>query len=279
MLLIFALSRLAIAGPPGGGNGVASAKRADVPAEQPKKKAVDAGTKARCNKASARPEFRTGEKAIEAALAEPTQLEFVDTPLSDVIEYLKDIYHIEIQIDKKALEDVGIAADSPITKNLNGISLRSALRLLLRDLDLTYMIDNEVLLITTQCVADARLVTTVYDVADLVAFHDKDGDWDDYDSLIELVKTAIRPTTWDTTGGPGSISGCPTGQARLLVISTTYEIQRDVKTLLENIRTVAKESGKVIRSERVRPKELPGIQCADGSGRVDGKPAIRGPSR
>ena len=89
------------------------------------------------------------EVAIEKALASPTQVDFVETPLQDVIDYLKDYHRIEIQIDTKALNDVGIDPTTPITKNLKGISLRSALKLMLRELELTYVIQDEVLLITT----------------------------------------------------------------------------------------------------------------------------------
>ena len=77
----------------------------------------------------------TAEKKINEALKSPTQLEFIETPLTDVIDYLKDYHEIEIQIDKKALDDVGIGTDTPVTKNLKGISLRSALRLMLHELE------------------------------------------------------------------------------------------------------------------------------------------------
>ena len=108
------------------------------------------------------------EKKINDALKSPTQLEFIETPLQDVIDFLKDFHQIEIQIDQRALDDVGIGTDTPITRNLKGITLRSALRLLLRDLDLTYVIQDEVLLITTPEEAETRLSTKVYPVADLV---------------------------------------------------------------------------------------------------------------
>ncbi|MDY0170774.1 MAG: hypothetical protein RBS80_29805, partial [Thermoguttaceae bacterium] len=108
------------------------------------------------------------ERRILEALKAPTQLEFIETPLQDVVDFLKDYHNIEIQIDKKALDDVGLATDMPITKNLRGISLRSALRLTLRELALTYVIEDEVLLITTPEEAENRLTTKVYPVADLV---------------------------------------------------------------------------------------------------------------
>ncbi len=108
------------------------------------------------------------EIKIRKALDEPTNLEFVETPLTDVIDYLKDLHGIEIQIDNKALEDAGAGTDTPVTKNLRGISLRSALRLMLGPMDLAFVIKDEVLLITTKEKADAELVTKVYPVADLV---------------------------------------------------------------------------------------------------------------
>ena len=42
-----------------------------------------------------------------ARLDQPTLIEFVDTPLKDVIDYLKDLHHIEIQIDESAFREWG----------------------------------------------------------------------------------------------------------------------------------------------------------------------------
>ena len=33
----------------------------------------------------------------------------------------------------------------------------------------------------------------------------------DFDALIELITSTVKPTTWDTVGGPGSIAPFPTG--------------------------------------------------------------------
>ena len=110
----------------------------------------------------------SAEKKINEALKSPTVMEFVETPLEQVITFLKDYHKIEIQLDKKALEDGSVTTDTPITINIKNISLKSGLRLMLRNLNLTYMIRDEVLFITTQEEADARLVTKVYPVADLV---------------------------------------------------------------------------------------------------------------
>ena len=111
----------------------------------------------------------TAEQKIDAALNSTTQLEFTDAPLQDVIDYLKQTKEIEIQLDKRVLEDVNVTSDTPVTINVKGISLKSALRIMLRNMqpELTYMIKNEVLLITTPDVASEELTVKVYPVADL----------------------------------------------------------------------------------------------------------------
>ncbi len=108
------------------------------------------------------------EKKIRKELEHETTMEFIETPLQDAVDYLKDLHQIEIQLDTKALEEAGIGSDTPVTRTLKGVSLRSALRLMLGAMELTYVIKDEVLLITTTDVASNELVTKAYPVADLV---------------------------------------------------------------------------------------------------------------
>jgi RNA polymerase sigma factor (sigma-70 family) len=96
------------------------------------------------------------EKKIIKALKERTQVDFVETPLEDVIDYLKDFHGIEIQLDSAALKEAGIDENTPVTKKLSGVSLRSALKLILDDLKLKYVVQNEMLLITTPEVAESE---------------------------------------------------------------------------------------------------------------------------
>jgi hypothetical protein len=88
--------------------------------------------------------------------------------LKDVVEGLATDYGIPVQLDQPALDEVGINADQPVTVNLHNVSLRSALRLMLKNLQLTYIIQDEVLMITTPDAAQKQLVVKVYPVADLV---------------------------------------------------------------------------------------------------------------
>ena len=110
----------------------------------------------------------SAESRITSELDKETSIEALDQALKEVIDNIAFFHDIPIVINSKALEDAGVAIDTPVTKNLKGITLRSALRLLLRDLELTYIIKDEVLQITTPDEAESQLITKVYPVGDLV---------------------------------------------------------------------------------------------------------------
>ena len=175
---------------------------------------------------------------IKRALDETTQLEFVDTPLADVIEYLKDLHKqkhpgFEIVLDTKTLSDLGIAADTPISKSLKGISLRSALRLLLRDLGLAYVIRNEVLLITSP---EEACYAKVYDVADLVS--PKEGEKGSVlDSLMGMIaKTCPISAPSGKAGWPSWIASLKSAEITAIVVYQPDVVQDDVADLLAQLR-------------------------------------------
>jgi len=114
-------------------------------------------------------ESSPNDAKLVAALDEKTELDCVAQPLSEVVDYLKARHGIEIQFDDKALSDQGIGTDTPVTRKLKGITLRSALRLLLSEMDLTYVIRSQVLLITTKAEAETMRSSRVYPVPDLAA--------------------------------------------------------------------------------------------------------------
>jgi uncharacterized membrane protein YgcG len=112
--------------------------------------------------------FSPIEDRIYQALGQNTEVDFQDSPLTDVVDYLKDLHNIQIVIDEVALNDEGISPDSPINLALAGISLRNALKLMLEPLQLTYVVQDEVMKITTKRVAEEILQIRVYPVGDLV---------------------------------------------------------------------------------------------------------------
>jgi len=159
---------------------------------------------------------------------------------------LKKTQKIEIQLDTKALEEVGVGTDKPVTIKLKNVTLRSALRHILRPLDLVYTIQDEVLLITTPEVIESNLIVEIYPVRDLIQYKDDRGRWqEEATELAELIQEFVQPNTWDRVGGPGSIPDYD----GLLVVSQTQEIHAEIAELLAKLRMLPRidsaEAGKV----------------------------------
>jgi hypothetical protein len=110
----------------------------------------------------------SAEQKILETLDKQVSFEFIDMPLKDVAAYIQETYGINVVLNTKALDDAVISQDTPVNRTLKGISMRSALRLILKELGLTYVIRNEVLEITTPEDAESELITKVYPVGDLV---------------------------------------------------------------------------------------------------------------
>jgi hypothetical protein len=208
-------------------------------------------------------------EAIRKALTQPIEVRFVETPFGEAMECLQQTLKIPIQLDLKALTDAGVAADTPITRNLRGSSARKTLELILRELDLTWVIDDGVLLVTTPDRAENRLQTTVYDVGDLVRAVDEQGHpANDFDQLVEVITSTIKPTSWDTAGGPGSIAPFETDRSALLVVSQTQRVHEELETLLADLRKAdqAKPGERAPRMiHRAVPKARPMVGGLSGA--------------
>lgn len=180
------------------------------------------------------------QQKIERALEEKVTMEMCEAPIMDLVSSLDETYGMNVVLDGRAFEDVGIPCDTPLTFRVREVSLSSALHLVLRDLDLTWTIHNEVLMITTPEEEENMLIPKVYEVSDLVICRDEDDElWADFDTLIDIIVATIQPDTWEDVGGPGSMEGSSFRGAESLVISQTYHIQREIEGLLRQLRDVA----------------------------------------
>ena len=113
-------------------------------------------------------------KSILAKLDEPVSLNFPeDTPLSDVLKYIKDATQgandagIPIYVDPIGLADAEQTPSSPVKINLDGVPLKTTLKLLLNQLGLIYTVNNGLLTITGKDAEDQPTEIRVYPVADL----------------------------------------------------------------------------------------------------------------
>ena len=176
---------------------------------------------------------------INAALASPTEIACNNTPLSDLVEQLKKRHKIEIQLDLRALKEAGVEPDCRVTKHLSGISLRSALRLLLDELQLKYVIYKEVLLITSpaKSESDDCMTTRLYLVKDLILVRNERGEIEtDFQAIVDLIVNSIATRSWAENGGSGDIRPYQFQDRCLLAISQTQEVHEEIVNLLAALR-------------------------------------------
>jgi hypothetical protein len=91
----------------------------------------------------------------------------LDYPLEDCLTFLKEGAGVPFWLDKQTLTDEGVALDQPITLKMKGAKLESVLNLLLRPVQLAYLPEDDVLVITTSNKASENLITRTYPVRDL----------------------------------------------------------------------------------------------------------------
>ena len=194
-----------------------------------------------------------------------------DVPLRQVIDDLRDDLGINIFVDEPALAEPGISLDTPITLKVENIAYKSALRLLLDSVHLTYVIKDDVLKITTQEAEDRvrnTLVLRVYEVSDLLPHSDlwtkcvpSPKDQPSETLLSEIITTTVYPNSWASVGGSGTIDYSPKEQA--LVINQTLIVHDEIVDLLHKLRklSVQDEDKQACSEPKVNPCNTePGIE-------------------
>jgi Ca-activated chloride channel family protein len=162
------------------------------------------------------------EKKISEELKNDTNFDFVDVPLADVVDYLEDRHGVPIELDTPALDEAGIDWNAPVTSRENATSLAAALESLLRNVNLTFVVDD-VLIVTTPAAAEKHQMWVVFNQLVMrrsvrLAQAEKPKQ-PDFDALIAMISSTIAPDVWDEVGPPGSIEGSE-GNLSLMVRQT-----------------------------------------------------------
>lgn len=166
-----------------------------------------------------------------------------------MVDFLKDLLEIEIQLDIKVLDDVGVGTDTPVTISVKGISARSALNLVLRPLDLTWVIQDEVLLITTPEQAESLLLQTkVYDVTDLVPVAEPKKEATDVPAAgapaaDDRIPAFLRPSgVFEPSGPGGAVSIFRGPHSSAVILTASREVREEFEDLLGQLRKVSGET-------------------------------------
>lgn len=208
------------------------------------------------------------EQKILAALREEVSVEFRDTPLIDVVQFLSEMTKVPMIVDQLALDDEGIPSDEPITLTLAGVSLRSTMKMIFDDLSITWVLEDEVLKITSKTKAEGKQITRVYPVADLIDATDDES----VQELVVVLQAAVPDANWEEVDGTGGTI-YPVRFTRSIVIRQTRVVHEGVVKLLDSLREAKKLaqfqeksqviSGEAVAEEITLPVAAPALSPAD----------------
>jgi hypothetical protein len=185
------------------------------------------------------------ERAILQALNTTISVNFRNSKLEDVIEYLRTYTGQPILLDREGMKESEVAYDTAVTLNVKGVTVRTVLRKILGDLGMTYVIKDEMIEATSAQRAREMMVARRYYIGDLLAGLSTMGNTgniqgalanpgvfpggvrplvgfpftpmpnpqlqtmrnlDCAKQLIELIQSSVDPPSWQLNGGNGAIT-------------------------------------------------------------------------
>ncbi len=172
------------------------------------------------------------EKRFEESMSQRVSGRFHQIPLDEAIVQLSEQVSFPIAIDRRSLEELGLTSDVPVTATFDDISFRSALKLLLRELDLTYTLQGETLLITSIEAAEQNLRARIYWLEGTGIPRGE------FNEIVGAIETSIASDTWESLGGPSTVTWLQSGQGNRpsLLINTTDKVHEQIQSLLDVMR-------------------------------------------
>ncbi|MBM83915.1 MAG: hypothetical protein CMJ78_25445 [Planctomycetaceae bacterium] len=167
----------------------------------------------------------------QSLLNRSISLELRDATLKEALKTLQTVGNINLYVDEAALKQEGLTSDAKLTVQFKDVPLRTALRVVLETLKLGYLVEGEVLKITTKENMKGRQLLTVYKVTDLLSDPEKKSS---YEELIELITTVIDSNSWAEKGGEGVIQ--TNQKTHSLVIRQSRDAHDQIQHLLSTIR-------------------------------------------
>jgi uncharacterized protein YggL (DUF469 family) len=229
-----------------------SSDAADEKTDGPAKKNAPGATTKVDSPPRALPAPSQAELKIDAALAKPADVDWIDTQLGDVAAHLSEKYAVPIQLDLAALEADGKNSETLVTKKMRGVNLKQVLRATLDEQGLTYVVRFDQLTITTKAAAETMVRTRVYPVHDLVLIPaDSSTVQANVESLIEVITSSVSPETWRESGGTqGDYKHFEGNGVIGLAITHTDEAHERIEQLLANLRAAQTDPVRQIQASQ-----------------------------
>lgn len=177
------------------------------------------------------------ERAILKALDARISVDVTDQRFGGMIDYFQKTMGQTILLDKPALDDLNINKETTtVSLHLEKVSTRTALKKMLADLGLTYIVRDETIFVTTPTKAKDYMSVRTYYVGDLLPQYDlRFGSLigqlqaaQTVAQLVSMVQNNIDKESWEANGkeGGGTIIFDPNTMS--LIVKQSAEVHYKV---------------------------------------------------
>ncbi len=187
-------------------------------------------------------------KTIVQSLQQNISTDFVDTDISQVVQFLIRQTRINFVLDSDAV----VAGVDPVTMRVNNMTLKNALDFIMQMTGLRYSIQDEAVFISNEAGVQGNVTMKTYEVRDLtlgltmypgptiqlpeaggqgsvITPEVPDENPPDINELIDIIQSVVAPDTW---GGERNIEEIN----ETMVIRQTPEIHAQIEDLLTALR-------------------------------------------
>jgi len=167
------------------------------------------------------------------------KLDYVKQPFQDVLTLLGKKTGLTIIIDPNAMKALELEYNTPVTLQADKISARAALKRVLGEVGLAYILKGDVVQVVTPQVAQNTMTLRSYYVGDLMPppmpgagpfFNQAREQWH-ADQIMAMIVTTVEPQSW-APNGPGTISYNPVSKA--IVVRNSAEMHLSLKSSLSS---------------------------------------------
>lgn len=168
------------------------------------------------------------DAAIIKALCKPSNLEVVDQPVRDVLERIASQNQFKLLVDARALSDEGLSTDSMVNLQIFKLPLGTTLKKILEPLQLTYVVHEGVLIVTTLSRSQEMLSIRLYDVSDCRGIQIADP----RHGLVPMI-TQVTQAKWLDQHGEGGAAILIS--SKHLLVCQTQPAQAEIELLIDDL--------------------------------------------
>jgi len=138
---------------------------------------------------------------VQARLADPIlEMGFADVPLVDALKLLSEMSTLPITFDLDAMAALGVTIRDPVAVQVSDATTAKVLEAVLSSRGLTYVVEDDQILVTSPQTKRTALRAVPYTVSDLAG-----PEPTAVADLAGLVQTLVAPESWRPAGGQGTV--------------------------------------------------------------------------